>query len=645
MPVGPSNDPRRLEVYKKIKKIGRGQFGVVSLVKSIEDGKYYVNKSLALDQLSSQEKEGARREVLMLESMKHPLIVSYKESIMIKDTLNIIMEHCEGGDLASCIQGRESHFDEQVILQWFTQIALAIQFCHKNHIIHRDIKSQNIFLTKDGIVKLGDFGIARVLNGTHELATSVVGTPFSMSPEVCENKPYSKPSDIWAMGCVLYEMCTLKHAFNANNLLGLVWKIVQKKHPPIPKQYSIELANLIDSMLEKDPRKRPSVKEILDKPFIKKIVLKVIAYYRKGSSRPSSKQLNVRVDVNSPTERKAALRRLNSRLKQRQTETSSTNSNVSEEEGLSKAELVKRRKQKMKEEEARRYLIQAQKTRADAQKARQLARQRQLNEFTSSPINSPKFNNEESAYTPLSASAASRPHKRNPFAPSPRAQSAMAYPSRNSRGRGSFKNSVRAIQSARHAGNERSSMDKTSTSDPSINIFQQSSPGSPAEGVSPSGVFKKANPYDERPIKSSGVYSLNSSVQKRSLDVKALRDELPDEEDYTEDFTEDEGNYRILKQQQEPSREVSKTKASEQPRITGQDRANNFRNKIIRHFEEKSLDKSKFEDIYKYVKDASNNDNHVQKDYSKFGREYEEVAIEIEQLVCFEEISKIRSGP
>eukprot|EP00466_Bigelowiella_natans_P012720 jgi/Bigna1/57228/fgenesh1_pm.6_\ len=256
---GPSNDPRRLEVYHKVKRIGRGNFGVVTLVKSSEDGKFYVDKSLALDQLSSQEREGAQKEVIMLQSMRHPLIVSYKESVMVKETLHIIMEFCDGGDLASRIRKQDGvHFEEDVILMWFTQIALAIRFCHKNHIIHRDIKSQNIFLTSQGIVKLGDFGIARVLNGTHELATSVVGTPFSMSPEVCENKPYSKPSDVWAMGCVLYEMCTLNHAFNANNLLGLVWKIVQKKHPPIPKKYSVELASLIDSMLEKDPRKRPN---------------------------------------------------------------------------------------------------------------------------------------------------------------------------------------------------------------------------------------------------------------------------------------------------------------------------------------------------------------------------------------------------
>mmetsp|Transcript_23080 Transcript_23080/g.40843 ORF Transcript_23080/g.40843 Transcript_23080/m.40843 type:complete len:333 (+) Transcript_23080:291-1289(+) len=283
-----SNKPSRLDVYVKVKRIGRGNFGVVTLVQSKDDGKYYVNKSLALDQLNESEKRGAHQEVLMLQALRHPLIVSYKESILVKENLHIIMEYCEGGDLASRIRKAKEHFDEKVILMWFTQIALAIQFCHRNHIIHRDIKSQNIFLTGRGVVKLGDFGIARVLNGTHELATSIVGTPFSMSPEVCENKPYSKPSDIWAMGCVLYEMCMLKHAFDANNLLGLVWKIVQKKHPDIPEKYSLELRNLIDRMLEKNPRKRPTVNQIIELPCIRPRVEKLIAFYRNKGPRTMS---------------------------------------------------------------------------------------------------------------------------------------------------------------------------------------------------------------------------------------------------------------------------------------------------------------------------------------------------------------------
>ena len=113
-------------------------------------------------------------------------------------------------------------------------------------------------------------GISKVLNSTGELAMSVVGTPYSMSPEVCENRPYSYASDIWAIGCVLYEMCVLKHAFDSNNLLGLVWKIVQESYPPIADLYSQDLRELVSAMLAKDPLARPTVEQILDLKFIKK---------------------------------------------------------------------------------------------------------------------------------------------------------------------------------------------------------------------------------------------------------------------------------------------------------------------------------------------------------------------------------------
>jgi len=121
----------------------------------------------------------------------------------------------------------------------------------------------------------------------------------SMSPEVCENKPYSFASDIWALGCVLYEMCVLKHAFDANNLLGLVWKIVQETYPPVPEQYSEDLRQLVQVMLNKDPAKRPTIDDILQRDFIRKRIstmLKDMKTHlpRKGSGstinrgRPSS---------------------------------------------------------------------------------------------------------------------------------------------------------------------------------------------------------------------------------------------------------------------------------------------------------------------------------------------------------------------
>jgi len=154
-------------------------------------------------------------------------------------------------------------------LNWFIQIAIALEYIHGRKVIHRDIKTSNIFLTGNGTVKLGDFGISRVLESTNEAAMTVVGTPYYMSPEVCESKPYTFKSDVWALGCVLYELCTLQHAFLADNLLGLVFKIVKGNYDSIPSIYSDDLNNLVDLILTKEEAKRPTVQEILLSPFLK----------------------------------------------------------------------------------------------------------------------------------------------------------------------------------------------------------------------------------------------------------------------------------------------------------------------------------------------------------------------------------------
>merc|ERR1719262_1494558 len=154
-------------------------------------------------------------------------------------------------------------------MNYFVQILQALQYIHQQRILHRDLKTSNLFLTKQkSIVKLGDFGISRVLEGSIEAAITVVGTPYYMSPEVCENKPYTFKSDVWSLGCVLYELCMLKHAFSADNLLGLVYKIVSDKYEPIPKRYSPSLNSLIRNMLEKNADRRPSVSDLLEDNYV-----------------------------------------------------------------------------------------------------------------------------------------------------------------------------------------------------------------------------------------------------------------------------------------------------------------------------------------------------------------------------------------
>ena len=153
-------------------------------------------------------------------------------------------------------------------MNWFVQLCLSLEYIHGRKILHRDIKSSNVFLTRNNTIKLGDFGISKVLENTNDQAMTVQGTPYYMSPEVCQNKPYNYKSDIWALGCILYELCTLQHAFHAENLLGLVYKIVQDKHDPIPSSYSDEMKNLVALILNKNDKERPSALEILKIPFV-----------------------------------------------------------------------------------------------------------------------------------------------------------------------------------------------------------------------------------------------------------------------------------------------------------------------------------------------------------------------------------------
>uniref|UniRef100_A0A3Q3JJ61 non-specific serine/threonine protein kinase n=1 Tax=Monopterus albus TaxID=43700 RepID=A0A3Q3JJ61_MONAL len=253
-----------MDKYEAVKKIGEGSFGKAILVKSKEDGRHYVIKEIGISGMPSKEREESRKEVAVLAKMSHPNIVQYKDSFE-GGCLYIVMDYCEGGDLFKKINSQKGVlFSEKQILDWFVQICLALKHVHDRKILHRDIKSQNIFLTKVGTVQLGDFGIARVLN-TVELARTCIGTPYYLSPEICENKPYNN-KDIWALGCVLYEMCTLKHA--AGNMKNLVLKIIRGSYPPVSVHYSQDLRSLLAQLFKRNPRERPSVSTILDKPFL-----------------------------------------------------------------------------------------------------------------------------------------------------------------------------------------------------------------------------------------------------------------------------------------------------------------------------------------------------------------------------------------
>ena len=219
--------------------------------------------------MPKSEREASLLEAKLLSALHHPNIVTCYESFTERGRLCIVMDYCAGGDLYQRLKRQKGVLlAEDRILDWFTQMCLGLKHVHDRKVLHRDLKTQNVFMTADGRCKLGDFGVSKVLSGTTQLAQTAVGTPYYLSPEICENKAYDNKSDIWSLGCVLYELCTLQHPFEGASLKLLIVKILRGNYAPVSSRYSRAVRDVIAQMLQRDPARRPSVNEILSRqPF------------------------------------------------------------------------------------------------------------------------------------------------------------------------------------------------------------------------------------------------------------------------------------------------------------------------------------------------------------------------------------------
>lgn len=261
--------------YHLLESIGTGSFGSVSKIKRKSDDKILVWKEINFGKMSEKEKSQLVAEVNIIRELRNPFIVKYYDRIIDKSTtrLYIIMEYCAGGDLGHLIskaKKEKTYLDELLIWKVFAQAVIALKECHRRvdgngvprPVLHRDIKPANILLDADQNIKIGDFGLAKELSNHTKFAQTNVGTPLYMAPEIINEKNYDEKTDIWSLGCLLYELAALRPPFEASNVVSLGIKINTGKYNRIPSRYSDNLFECMRLMLQNEPRKRPKIEEL-----------------------------------------------------------------------------------------------------------------------------------------------------------------------------------------------------------------------------------------------------------------------------------------------------------------------------------------------------------------------------------------------
>ncbi|CUI12356.1 protein kinase, putative [Bodo saltans] len=288
-----------MERYNTIKSIGSGATSEVFLVEDKRSHRPYILKQMPTNGMSDQERARAKQEINVLQKIDHPNVVRYRESFITHDSICIVMEQCASSleviidrkrEEIESGQGGGQPFPTALLLEWMAELISAVHYLHTHHIIHRDIKPSNIFVTDNNHLKLGDFGVCKVIRQQNEARKSLaqhphpttggtlssyiissqgamLGTPLYLSPEIFEEEipEYSEGSDVWALGAVFYEMCALHPPFEADNFFALIHRI-SSGVPPAPFTNGVDkrFERIVAAMMRRDPKQRPTTQSLID---------------------------------------------------------------------------------------------------------------------------------------------------------------------------------------------------------------------------------------------------------------------------------------------------------------------------------------------------------------------------------------------
>lgn len=262
--------------------LGSGATGTVLCAKRVSDGKPFAVKVVEMEGMSEADKNRAQAEVHCLLNCDFFSILKCHEDYTKTDpeakenvlSIALVLDYANAGDLRQEIKSRaraDRAFREHEVGLLFIQILLALHHVHSRHMIHRDIKTANILLCSDGLVKLGDFGFSKMYSSTvsGNVGQTFCGTPYYVAPEIWRRKPYSKKADLFSLGVLLYELLTLKRPFDGENMQDVMQKTLSGKYDPLPPTVSPEMAEIVALLLSDDPRARPSSSKLLNMPICK----------------------------------------------------------------------------------------------------------------------------------------------------------------------------------------------------------------------------------------------------------------------------------------------------------------------------------------------------------------------------------------